>query len=92
MYVHLIALDKNPGVRPVGVRETWQRIFDKIVLKVTGSEATMTCQDDQLSTRIKSVINGVVHGVQDIWDKIMTTEDWGFFVLVDAQNAFNKIN
>ena len=45
---HLIALDKQPGVRPVGVGETWRRLFAKIVLKVTGSESTMAFQDDQL--------------------------------------------
>ena len=37
----LIALDKQPGVRPVGVGETWRLIFAKIVLKVTGPETTM---------------------------------------------------
>ena len=42
----LIALDKQPGVRPVGVGETWRRLFANIVLKVTGPEATMKCQDD----------------------------------------------
>ena len=33
----LIALDKQPGIRPVGVRETMQRLFAKIVLKVIGT-------------------------------------------------------
>ena len=31
----LIALDKQTGVRPVGVGEMWRHIFSKIVLKVT---------------------------------------------------------
>ena len=31
MYGRLIALDKNPGVCLVGVRETWGHIFAKIV-------------------------------------------------------------
>ena len=59
----LIALDKQPGVRPVGVGETWRRLFSNILLKVTGSEATMACQDDQLCARIMAVIDGGVHGV-----------------------------
>ena len=66
---HLITLDKQPDVCPVGVGKTWRRIFSKTVLKVTGPEATMSCQDDQLCARHKSVIGGAVHGVQAIWDE-----------------------
>ena len=33
----LITLDKQPGIQPVGVGEMWQRLFAKIVLKVTGT-------------------------------------------------------
>ena len=65
----LIALDKNPGVRPVSVGEMWRRLFAKIVLKVTGSEATMVYQDDQMCDRLRAGIDGVVHGFQHIWEK-----------------------
>ena len=33
----------------------------------------------------------MVHGVQAIWDEILTTEDWGF-LLVDANNTSNEIS
>ena len=65
--------------------------FSKIVLTVTGPEATMVCQDDQLCAGLKAGINGAVHKVQDIWDEKPTMEDWGLF-LVDANNVFNNIN
>ena len=42
----LIMIDKRTGVRPFGVKETWQHIFAKFVLMVTGSKATHVCQDD----------------------------------------------
>ena len=87
----LIVLGKQPGVCPVRVRKSWRRIFDKIVIKVTGSEYTMACQDDQLYARIKAVIDGTFHRVQYFWNKKSTTEDWGF-LLVDTKNAFNEIN
>ena len=87
----MIALDKHPGVRPVGVGETWRRIFSKIVLKVTGPEETMACQDDQLCAGLKAGIDDAIHGVQDLWDKNPFTEEC-FFKLVDANNAFNEIN
>ena len=50
MYSCMPALDKQPSVRPIGVRETWMRLFDKIVLKFTGPEATTECQNEQLCT------------------------------------------
>ena len=73
MYGHLIAIDKKSGVRQVGVKETWRRLFAKIVLKFMVTEATMEYQDDQLSARLKAGINGAVHGVQTIWGENLTT-------------------
>ena len=71
----LIALDKQPGVHPVGIGETWRRLFANIVLTVTGPEATIACQDDQLCAGLKARIDGAVQGVQAIQDKKLTTED-----------------
>ena len=62
----LIVLDKQPGVRPVGVGEMWRRLFAKILLTVTGPEATMACQDDQIFAGLKAGIDGANHIVQDI--------------------------
>ena len=47
MFSPLILLDNQNEVRPVGVRETWIRLFAKCVLKVTGPEAINACQYDQ---------------------------------------------
>ena len=84
MSYRLIALDKQNGMRPVGVRETWGRLFTKILIKVTGPEATMACKDNQLCAGPKVGIDGAVHEVQAIWDEKLTTEDWGFLI-VDAK-------
>ena len=61
------------------------------MLKVTGSEATSACQDNQMCAGIKPGIDGEVHGVQDIWEYAPTKENWEF-LLVDAKNAFTEIN
>ena len=61
------------------------------MINVTGPEATMACQDDQIFAGLKALIDGAVYGVQAIWDEKSTTEDWELF-LVDAKNAFNNIN
>ena len=84
----LIALDTQPGLCPVGVGETWRRLFTKILLKVTGPEATMACQDDQIWARLMAGIDVSTHRVQALWDENWSTEEWGF-LLVDAKNAFN---
>ena len=87
----LIALYKLLGVFPVVFRGNWWRIFAKCVLRVTGSEATNGCQDDQLCASLKAIIYGSIHGVQDIWDNKPATTYW-IFLLVDAKTLFNEIN
>ena len=87
----LIALEKKPGIRPVDVGETWQRLFDNIVLKVTGTEATMVCQEDQLCAGLKAGIDDAIHGVQHIWDDKSSTQEC-FLKPVDTNNALNEIN
>ena len=74
----LIAFDKQPGVRPVGVGETRRSLFAKIVLKVTGPEATKECQDYQLCGGLKAGIDDAIHGVQYIWDGIFSSEEFIF--------------
>ena len=91
MSIRLIALDKQTGVCLVRVGKTWRHIFAKILLKVTGYEATMECQYDQLRAILKTVICGVSHGYQSIWNEKSTTED-RIFLIVDAKNVFNEIN
>ena len=84
-------LDKQLGAHPVGVGQTWRRIFDLCVLKFTAPESTSACQDDQICARLKAGIYGTVHGIQDIWDTKLTTKYWGF-LLVYTKNAFNDMN
>ena len=50
----MVVLNKQPGVRPVGIGETWRRLFSNIVLKFTGPEATTACQDDQLCAGLET--------------------------------------
>ena len=69
----LIVLDKNPGIRPVGLGKKWRHLFTNIVLKDTGPEATMACQDDQLCAGTKDGIDSATHRVQDLWYKNSST-------------------
>ena len=87
----LISLDKIPRLRPVGIGETWFRLFDKCMLKVTGPEATHTCKDGHICERLKAVIYAELHEIQSMWGAKYAKENW-VFLLLDTKNAFNEIN
>ena len=87
----MIALDKQPGVRLIGVGETRKKLFAKCMLRSTGPKTTSACQDDQICARLKAGIDGTAHRVQAIWYTKLTTDDWGF-LLIDTKKYFNEIN
>ena len=64
MLGRLIGIDKCPGVRPVGVGETWRRMLVKCVLAVTGAEAKEACGTEQLYRGLEAVIKGGIYLVR----------------------------
>ena len=52
----LIVLDKQPGIRPVGVGETWQQMMAKFLLSVAGSEAKAACGTTHLAVGVEAGI------------------------------------
>ena len=80
----LISLYNHTGVHPVGIGETWIRLFNFFLLKVTGPKAANTPPDDQIYSGLKAGIDGEVHRVQDIWDANSSTKNWSF-LLVDEK-------
>ena len=87
----LVAIDKCPGVRPVGIGELFRRLVAKCVLLVAGEEAQIACGVDQLCGGLEAGIEGGIHAMSSIWDAHSFEEQWGF-LLVDARNAFNEGN
>ena len=49
----MITLDKQPGVRLVGVGETWQWLMEKCLLQVTWKEAKAACRTEQLAIGVE---------------------------------------
>ena len=43
MACRLVALDKRPGVRPVGIGETLRWALAKIVMRASGDQAKTVC-------------------------------------------------
>ncbi|KAI2507267.1 hypothetical protein MHU86_7103 [Fragilaria crotonensis] len=61
----LVALDKQPGTRPVGIGEVYRRLWAKCLLKAIGSQATAACGNYNLCAGLQAGIEGAVHAVRD---------------------------
>ena len=91
MFGRLITLEKSPGIRPVGIGETWRRLLDKCLLWVSGQEAKASCGTEQLAGGVEAGIEGAIHAARLQWEQHSQEEDWGF-LLIYARNAFNEEN
>ena len=65
----LVALDKHPGVRPVGIGETLQRALAKLVLCTAGYQAKVACGNLQLCAVLEEVIEGGTYIVRRMWEE-----------------------
>ena len=86
----LIALDKNPGVRPIGVSEIARRIVANaiIILSVTREDIQEVTGTLQLCAGQAAGAEAVVHAMRESFSK----EDTEAIFMVDATNAFNSLN
>ena len=60
----LAALDKQPGVRPVGIGETISRLMSKVVLYLCGFQATDSASNFNLCAGLPAGIEGAVHAMR----------------------------
>ena len=65
----MIALDKKPGVRPVGVGENWRILMEKCLLRVKGQEAKAACRTEQLAGGKEAGIDGGIHAMRVLWQE-----------------------
>ena len=84
----LIALDKCPGIRPIGVTEVLRRIISKAVLKAVTPDVQQAVGGIQLCIGQANGCEAGVHLMRKLYD------DDGVegILLVDACNAFNNLN
>ena len=59
----LVALDKCPGVRPLGIGEIWRRAIAKCALKACGEDAKAACGSTNLCAGLEAGIEGALHSV-----------------------------
>ena len=86
----LIALDKCPRVRPVGVGETLQRIVCKVVCSACRLDIWEVVDVSQLCAGTKARIEGAIHGMNELFD-VGKSDGWAV-LLMDAANAFSSLN
>jgi hypothetical protein len=84
----LIPLDKNPGIRPIGVGETPRRIIAKAVIKHLREDIQSAAGSLQLCAGQESGCEAIIHAFQ----KFFEGDDSDVILLVDADNAFNRLN
>ena len=84
----LITLNKNPGVRPIGIGEVPRRIVAKAILKVTIDDIQSATGPLQVCAGHEAGIEAAIHTMRMSFDN----ESSEAILLVDASNAFNTIN
>ena len=60
----LVALDKSPWVRPVGIGETLFRELSKLVMRSAGDQAKTACVNLQLCAGLEARIESATHAVR----------------------------
>ena len=84
----LIPLDKNPGVRPIGIGEVLRRIIGKSVTTLLKPEILAATAPLQASAGLEGGVEAAIHALRTMYED----EDTHGILLVDADNAFNRLN
>ena len=83
----LIPLDKEPGLRTIGVGKFLGKIAGKVIL-IFMKDITDAAGPLQLSAGQETGAEAAIHAMRDI----SANEDTEAVLLIDAENSFNSIN
>ena len=84
----LIPLNKNPGVRPIGVCEVTRRIVGKAVMGILKTDVLQAAGPLQLCSGHEAGAEAAVHAMRAIFD----CDNTDGILFVDAADAFNNLN
>ena len=84
----IIALNKNPGIRPIGIGERLRRLMGKVVASTLKKDVQISVGPLQTCSGLKSGSEAAVHAMREYFD----TEECEGILLIDAENAFNSLN
>jgi len=88
MACRLIPLDKNPGLRPIGVGEVLRRIIGKVVTYTLRNDVIKSVGSLQVCAGHEAGAEAAIHAMHSIFEDESTEA----VLLVDAANAFNSVN
>ena len=84
----VIPLDKNPGLRPIGIGEVLRRIAGKVVVTHIRTEIVTSVGTPQVCAGQEARCEFIIHAMNPIYED----ETCEAAHLVDASKAFNSIN
>ena len=85
----LIPLNKDPGVRPIGIGEVLRRIMGKAVMKIVKKDVQNAAGPTQLCAGQQAGCEAAVHVITDNFEQDLDCEG---VLQIDASNAFNSLN
>ena len=84
----LIPLNKDPGVRPIGIGEVLKRTIGKCVMKLLKPDILKGAGNLQVCAGQDGGSEAAIHAMKDMFDE----NGVDGVLLVDASNAFNSLN
>ena len=84
----LIPLDKCPGIRPIGIGEILRRIIGKTIGWALKEDIQQAAGPLQAATGLQGGAEAAIHAMKDVFE----SEETEAVILVDASNAFNRLN
>ena len=72
----LIALDKFPGVRPIGIGDVAARQCAKAMIYITGGDVQSECLADQIYSGLKSGREGCIQSLRKLFNGL-AEDGWG---------------
>ena len=84
----LIPLNKNPGLRPIGISEILRRIAGKVVVFIVKKDVITSTGSLQVCAGQEAGAEAAIPAMHNIYE----TEECEAVLLIDAENAFNLIN
>ena len=84
----LVPLDKQPGIRPIGIGEVMRRIIGKSIGWTIKKDLMETAGPLQAAGGAKGGAEAAIHAMRNIFED----ENTDAVILVDASNAFNSLN
>ena len=87
MASRLVPLNKNPGLRPLGVGEVLRRVMGKVVMSAFSEDVTIASSDAQMCGR-RSGSEAAIHAMR----RMFQHENSDPVIFVDAANTFNSLN